>query len=123
MDPTTTTIVVNLTAASLIAERTAYCPITEQDIDNGFTESDLPDACEDLLEPYCSPDPNAPIPTSTRFPAVCTPSRPTATSSSATNATPSSLEPNIIASCQQYYRALDGDTCYSITTHFGITLD
>lgn len=126
IDPTTTTVVVNLTAKSLMAERTAYCPITDQDYDNGFTEADLPDACQSLLMPYCHPDPDAPIPTSMRFPAVCTPVRDTDTASmtsSAANSIPSPLEPNTIATCQQYYRILDGDTCYSIATHFEITLD
>lgn len=70
---TTVTYIANATIESLEAERTVYCLITPQNYLDGITENDLPDACADLIAPYCWPDLNAPVPTSTRFPAVCTP--------------------------------------------------
>ena len=122
----TTTITVNATAVSLIAARTSFCPITDEDYADGFSDSDLPDACQSLLLPYCWPDPDAPIPTSTQFPAVCTPSDVAAamtTTTTADNAVPSPLEPQTDVNCKQYYKVLDGDNCYSIATNFMITLD
>ncbi|OBT49001.1 hypothetical protein VE00_00033 [Pseudogymnoascus sp. WSF 3629] len=67
---TTVTYIANATIESLEAERTVYCLITPQNYLDGITENDLPDACADLIAPYCWPDLNAPVPTSTRFPAV-----------------------------------------------------
>lgn len=143
--PPTQTITANLTAASLIAARTSYCPITDEDYANGFEEADLPDACEALIEPYCWPNPDAPILTSTTFPAACKPNRSSATATSATtavdsltsvqsptsvqsstsvaNPVPSPLEPNTTANCKQYYQVLNGDNCYSIANNSKITLD
>ncbi|KAL8782913.1 MAG: hypothetical protein Q9213_005025 [Squamulea squamosa] len=122
--PATKTNAVNATTASLVAARTSYCPLTDDDIANGWTIYDLPDACASLLNPYCWPDPNKPVLPSTQFPAVCTPVRTTASSAvPATTATPAPLEPSTIASCKQYYKVLDGDNCYSIATAFKITLD
>lgn len=134
--PTTKTITVNLTAASLIAARTAYCPFTSEDILDGRSEADLPDYCQALLEPYCYPDPNAAVPKSTVFPASCTPQRDatstthigsiTATSkatASPSNTKPSPLQPSTIASCKQYYQVISGDFCFAIAQKFSITLD
>lgn len=132
----TKTITANLTAASLIAARTAYCPFTSEDILDGRSEADLPDNCQALLEPYCYPDPNAPVPKSTVFPASCTPPRDapstavitTTTSStkataSPSNTKPSPLQPSTIATCKQYHKVLKGDLCYAIAKKFSITLD
>lgn len=122
----TTTFVVNTTAASLIAARTSLCPISDDLYAAGFSDADLPGACQALILPYCWPDPDAPVPTSTRFPAVCTPSVVTASPASTTaanNAVPSPLEPQTNPNCRQYYRVLDGDNCYSIASNFKITLD
>lgn len=114
----------NLTAASLIAARTSYCPISPDDYDRGVSEADLPEACQALIEPYCNPDPDEPIPTSTRFPAVCTPVQPPVASDTADpNAIPSPLTPNTVASCKQYYQVISGDNCYSIATSFDISLE
>ncbi|KAL8833432.1 MAG: hypothetical protein Q9170_004275 [Blastenia crenularia] len=120
--PPATTYTVNYTAASAVEARASYCPLTENDILNGWTIYDLPDACAPLLDPYCKPDPDKPIPTSTLFPAVCTPDRATATSSAPpTNAVPTPLEPSTVSSCKTYYKVLDGDNCYSIANNFKIT--
>lgn len=121
--PPTRTHTVNVTAASLVSARTSYCPLTEDDIADGWTIYDLPDACANLLNPYCWPDPDKPVLPSTSFPAVCTPSRAAATSSiPATNAAPTPLEPSTTASCKTYYKVLDGDNCYSIANNFKVTL-
>ena len=123
LPPPTATITANLTAASLIAARTSYCPITDEDYANGFEEAELPDACEVLIEPYCWPNPDAPIPTSTEFPAFCTPERSSATTTSVASAVPSPLEPQTTANCKQYYKVLSGDNCYSIANNIKITLE
>ncbi|ESZ90353.1 LysM domain-containing protein [Sclerotinia borealis F-4128] len=118
----TGTYLANATLSSLVAERTIYCPITDQNYTDGITEADLPDACAPLIEPYCWPNISAPIPTSTRFPAVCTPTLdPTTTSTAA--AVPSPTEPETVDTCTKYYQVLDGDSCSSIASNFDITLD
>jgi hypothetical protein len=119
----TDTYVANATLSSLVAERTVFCPITDQNYTDGITEADLPDACAALIEPYCWPNISAPVPTSTRFPAVCTPTTVAPTTTSGAASAPSPLEPETDASCTQYYRVLDGDTCYSIASNFKISLD
>lgn len=120
--PPTKTHTLNATAATAVAARTSYCPLSDDDIADGWTIYDLPAACANLLNPYCWPDPNKPILPSTKFPAVCTPSRASATSSTPpTNAIPTPLEPSTISSCKQYYKVLDGDNCYSIANNFKIT--
>ena len=121
--PSTRTNIVNATTATLVAARTSYCPLTDDDIADGWTIYDLPDACANLLNPYCWPDPNKPALLSTNFPVACTPVR-TATTTTApgTNAVPAPLEPSTISSCKQYYQVLDGDNCYSIANNFKITL-
>jgi LysM repeat protein len=119
---TTGTYLANATLSSRIAERTIYCPITDQNYTDGITEADLPDACASLIEPYCWPNISAPIPTSTRFPAACTPTlNPTTTTTAA--AVPSPLEPETVDTCTKYYQVLDGDTCSSIAANFHITID
>ncbi len=133
--PNVTQFAGNLTTASLVAARTSLCPITPDDFLNGITEADLPDDCDALIEPYCSPDPDAPIPSSTTFPASCTPDLGDAATTTTTTTNPSSpvatsvspvpspLEPGTIASCKQYYKVLSGDTCYGIATNFNVSLD
>ena len=122
--PPTKTNTVNATTATLVEARTSYCPLTDEDITNGWTIHDLPDACASLLDPYCWPDPDQPVLPSTRFPVVCTPVRTgTATSTTtATNTVPAPLLPSTIASCKQYYQVLGGDNCYSIAVAFNISL-
>ena len=123
--PPTKTATVNATTATLVAARTSYCPLSSDDIAGGLNIYDLPDACADLLLPYCFPDPDAPVLPSTKFPVVCTPTKATASSTSTsapTNAKPAPIEPSTIASCKQYYKVLDGDNCYSIANNFKVTL-
>lgn len=122
---TTHNATVNKTAASLIAAATAYCPITNNDTVNGWTIYDLPQACWNLTEPWCEATIGIPPPTSTRFPAVCSPahyySTSTTTTAASSGAAPSPTEPGTISSCKSYYQVESGDTCYSIETNFGIT--
>lgn len=119
----TKTGIFNSTRASLEAARATHCPLNDDDILNGWTIYDLPDACAPLLDPYCNPDLNKPAPASTQFPAVCTPNRASTTAAPApTDSIPSPLHPNTIASCQKYYQILGGDNCYSIANNFKITL-
>lgn len=139
LPPSTKTITANLTAASLISARISYCPFTSEDILDGRSEADLPDNCQALLEPYCYPDPDAPVPKSTIFPASCTPPRDATSTTAAvtgsgsskkasaspipSNTKPSPLQPSTIATCKQYYQVLSGDFCYAIAQKFSITLD
>nr|POE90693.1 lysm domain-containing protein [Quercus suber] len=120
----TTTYTVNVTQASIIDDYSVYCPVTEDFFDEGYSWEDLPDVCSSILEPYCTPDPNAASPTSTRFPHVCTPTiasaSPTQTDA---NAKPSPLTPGTIDSCQQFYRVAQSDTCYGISQNYDISID
>ncbi|KAL8692320.1 MAG: hypothetical protein Q9218_002637 [Villophora microphyllina] len=119
------TVTVNDTAESIVAARQTFCPLTDNDILNGWSIYDLPAACVPLLNPYCQPNPDAPAPTpSPKFPAVCTPDRsPVTTSASASNAAPSPIEPSTVPTCKQYYKVLPGDTCFSIANNFKVSLD
>ncbi|KAL8867363.1 MAG: hypothetical protein Q9174_005713, partial [Haloplaca sp. 1 TL-2023] len=124
--PGTKTFEPNTTTASLVAARISLCPVTPEDMLNGITIYDLPDACAPILMPYCWPDLSEPAPASKRFPAICTPERVTASSTTAavaTDAKPAPIEPSTVASCKQYYQVLDGDNCYSIAKNFDVTLD
>jgi hypothetical protein len=109
--PTTATVTYNSTAASLLAMYTTYCPVQPTDIAQGWDFYDLPDGCNSLLDAYCFPDLNKPPPTSTRFPAVCSPSYFESTTTSATGtAKPSPIEQDTTPSCKQYHQVLDGDS-------------
>ncbi|KAL8707932.1 MAG: hypothetical protein Q9220_007114 [cf. Caloplaca sp. 1 TL-2023] len=125
--PGTTTFVPNTTTASLVDARVSLCPLTPDDMLNGKTIYDLPDACAPLLLPYCWPDLDNPAPPSTRFPAICTPQRGMASSTTAavapTNAKPAPIVPSTVAGCRTYYKVLDGDNCHSIAKNFKVTLD
>lgn len=116
--PPTKTHVFNATAATAVAARTSYCPLTDDLIADGWTIYDLPPACAALLNPYCWPDPNKPVLPSTRFPAICTPSAAPATSSAPppTNAIPAPLEPSTVSSCKKFYKVLDGITVTVLRT-------
>ncbi|KAI4184893.1 MAG: hypothetical protein L6R41_004446 [Letrouitia leprolyta] len=122
--PKTATNFNNLTTVSIVQARTSYCPLSDQDQLDGMTIYDLPDACADLLDPYCNPNLAGPALPSTRFPAICTPTNATTASATPppTNAVPAPLEPSTIASCKKYYQVLSGDNCYSIANNFKITL-
>ena len=124
--PGTKTFVANTTTATLVAARVSLCPVTPDDMLNGKTIYDLPDACAPILLPYCWPDLNKPAPSSMRFPAICTPNRVTTSSTTAavaTDAKPAPIQPSTISSCKTYYQVLDGDNCYSLAQNFGVTLD
>lgn len=116
------TYVANATLSSLVAARTAYCPITEQNFTDGITDADLPVACAALISPYCWPNISAPVPKSTRFPAVCTLTVDAPTSTLVAPSVPSPLEPGTDPKCTKYYQVLDGDTCASISSNFKISL-
>lgn len=121
--PPTSTVTANATAASLEIARTSFCPISNEDLLDGWTVADLPDACESLVGPYCWPDLNAPVLPSKHFPAVCTPSLAASISTvTPSDTVPAPLEPSTVSSCKRYYQVLDGDNCYSIANNFNVTL-
>ncbi|KAF6233163.1 hypothetical protein HO173_008707 [Letharia columbiana] len=129
--PVVTTFIANLTTASLVAARTSFCPITPDDFLNGLYEEDLPEDCDALIEPYCWPDPDAPTPSSTSFPASCTPfsgdsittSNTPAVITTSANPLPSPLEPGTIATCKTFHKVSTGETCYSIANNYKVSLD
>ena len=119
----TQTYVANASAADLIAARTSNCPISDDDILNGITVADLPDVCQDLVNPWCFPDLDKPAPTSMKLPAICTPpKRSPMTTTTARDAKPTPIQSGAATKCEQYYKVLDGDNCYSIANAFKITL-
>lgn len=137
--PPTTTYVFNSTLASLLHAITTLCPIQPSDLDEGWTIADLPDECEDLLDPYCYPDVDQPPPRSTLFPVECSPGyysdtssissstgittpSPASDSTTSGSAKPSPIEPETVASCTQFYKVVRGDSCADISSRFDITL-
>ncbi|RPA73865.1 hypothetical protein BJ508DRAFT_244206 [Ascobolus immersus RN42] len=69
----TATAIFNETKEDLMIERTKYCWITEEHLANGFSVDDLTAGCQTLYERFCEPSLDAPVPSSARIPAVCTP--------------------------------------------------
>lgn len=137
---TTTAMTANATAESLLAQRTGYCPFNSSDYAAGLSIYDMPGNCSDLLEPYCFPDPDAPILTSTTFPALCSPAAAlnipdttsggsaatlTVGSTAASNTAASSIsstaaptQTGIASTCARYYTVQSGDSCQGIVDKY-----
>lgn len=135
---TTTAMTANATAESLLAQRTGYCPFNSSDYAAGLTIYDMPGNCSDLLEPYCFPDPDAPIPTVTTFPASCSPAAVlnatdiTSGGSAATSIIGSTTSSNavssissaaptqtgVVSNCNRYYTVQSGDSCQGIVNKY-----
>ena len=98
----------------LFENLTQYCPITEEDYSNGWTISDLPESCEDLLDEYCDPPANATMPASTVLPATCSPayyissSSPTTASSTSISVSTAPEQTGIAANCKWRSRSRIG---------------
>jgi len=128
--PPTVTVGSNSSEEDAIGERMVYCWITVEDEENGFSDEDLPTGCQQLLDTYCYPSPDDPVPTSpAHIPAVCTPDRsnyfnPNATDSTVTGppATPTPFQPHMVDGCQQFYEVQSGDSCSLIVGLYGISL-
>ncbi|CAG8067732.1 unnamed protein product [Penicillium nalgiovense] len=122
----TTTYTINQTVQSILADYSKYCPISNEDYEDGFQWVDLPENCQDLLEPYCVPDINAPSPKSTKFPGSCTPALVSATttgSATPTSTVPSPTLPGTSSKCNKFHYIVQGDGCPAIATKYGISLD
>lgn len=123
----TTTVEISQDEIDAIDARLQYCPISDEDYARGITEGDLPPVCSKLIVPYCYVNVSTPVRSSTRFPAVCTPSYPTTTTESSASATPTSVSPILpgtVEDCESYYQVVtDGETCYAIEQRFDITAD
>ncbi|KAJ6114750.1 hypothetical protein N7486_000528 [Penicillium sp. IBT 16267x] len=123
--PTVSNITWNDTAVPLYLNLTQYCPITQDDISNGWTIYDLPESCEDLLDEYCDPAANATIPASTVLPATCSPAYYMSSNTTATGATTSASisrapeQTGIAANCDAYYVVKTNDSCAGIVEEFG----
>lgn len=135
---TTTVMTANATAESLLAQRTGSCPFNASDYAAGLTIFDMPGNCSDLLEPYCFPDPDAPILMSTTFPASCSPAAvlngaditsggaaatSTVSLTAASNATSSTssaapTQTGLVSNCNRYYTVQSADSCQGIVNKY-----
>ncbi|OGE49080.1 hypothetical protein PENARI_c023G09001 [Penicillium arizonense] len=118
----TSTVTINQTAQSIIGEYSKYCPISDEDYEDGFQWEDLSDSCQDLLDPYCNPDIDSASPKSTNFPGSCTPTPVSATTTGTSTPTPSPTLPGTASKCSQFYYVVTNDTCPAIVEEYGITL-
>lgn len=126
----TSTATWNETLSSVVAELTQFCWLTDEDWAQGVNEEDYAEGCQTLLDTYCFPTADAPVPTSpARIPAVCTPDRATyvtpadPTTTNPAGATPTPYQPGMIAGCQRFYKVISGDTCQKIADELDITLE
>ncbi|KAJ6151669.1 hypothetical protein N7470_006797 [Penicillium chermesinum] len=119
--PITSTYTVNQTAQSMIEDYSKYCPILDEDYEDGFRWEDLSDTCQDLLDPYCSPDIHSPSPKSTEFPGSCTPTV-SATPTASSTPAPSPTLDGTTARCNKYHYVVANDTCPAVVKRYGITL-
>ncbi|KPM43204.1 hypothetical protein AK830_g3331 [Neonectria ditissima] len=70
----TVTITGNATRATEYHKYVRWCPIDDEVGEQGFRWENLDEKCQDMLEPYCSPEVTGePLP-STKFPSSCLPS-------------------------------------------------
>ena len=67
-------------------------------------------------------DDPSPTPTPT-IPITTTTTTPTATTTTSANPAPAPTQPGIVAGCQRYYIAVEGDGCWAIANDNGISLD
>jgi len=120
----------NETLSSLIAERTQYCWFTDEDWAQGINEDEYAAGCQRLMDTYCFPTADAPVPTSpSRIPAVCTPDRATyitpadPTMTDPASATPTPYQPGMVSGCQKFHKVASGDTCQKIADALSITME
>ncbi|OQD80022.1 hypothetical protein PENANT_c040G10752 [Penicillium antarcticum] len=118
----TSTYTVNQTAQSMIADYSKYCPILDDDYEDGFQWEDLSGNCQDLLDPYCSPDIHSPSPKSTKFPGSCTPTAVSATPTGSSTPIPSPTLDGTTSKCSNFYYIVANDTCPAIVKEYGIKL-
>lgn len=112
----TSNYTLNLTGIYEYENMTQYCPITPDQAAEGWTIQDFSANCQSLMSAYCDPPSNATaIPSSTTFPASCSPEYYLTTSS--TSALPT--QSGIPSSCDAYYAVKANDTCAGIVSDFG----
>lgn len=126
------TYTANSTLSSLLAERTQYCWITDDDWDNLFNPDDLTQDCQSLYSAYCDPAPTDPISTSApAVPASCTPvystsvpsSTPLSPSPTSTSvATPSPIQTGMTDGCTKFHFVAVDEGCQQIADDFAISL-
>ncbi|KAL4759198.1 uncharacterized protein BDW70DRAFT_169597 [Aspergillus foveolatus] len=126
------TYTANSTLSSLLAERTQYCWITDDDWDNLFNPDDLAQNCQSLYSAYCDPAPTAPVPgSSPAVPGSCTPvystavpsstpQRPSATSSGVPTPTPT--QSGMADGCTKFHKVEKDEGCQQIADDYGIAL-
>ncbi|KAL4993233.1 hypothetical protein BDV10DRAFT_190164 [Aspergillus recurvatus] len=122
----TSTYTINQTEQSMLIDYSKYCPISAEDYAEGFQWEDLPENCQDLLDPYCTPDIYAASPKSTTFPASCTPAQVSATTTGTptpTSTMPSPTMPGTASNCNKFHLVVDGDQCDKLASSYDISLD
>ncbi|KAG8163113.1 hypothetical protein KVR01_007591 [Diaporthe batatas] len=115
----------NESLSCLKAERTQYFWFTDEDWQQSIGEDGCPDGCLKLMETYCFPTPDAPVPTSpSRIPAVRTlyhPADPTTINPAGAKPTP--YQSGMVTGCQRFYKVSTGDTCQKIANTASTTLE
>jgi hypothetical protein len=122
----TSTYTINQTEQSMLIDYSKYCPISAEDYAEGFQWEDLPENCQDLLDPYCTPDIYAASPKSTTFPASCTPAQVSATTTGTptpTSTMPSPTMSGTASNCNKFHLVVDGDQCDKLASSYDISLD
>lgn len=120
------TITVNATYASLAAEYTRDCWITEEDWENGFDEESMPEACQTIMETYCTYDTDRPSPTTlSRAPAICTPDRSWYSLEPLPDPvhTPSPTQVGMTKGCNAFYKVQNGDNCSDVAADNDVSLN
>lgn len=126
------TYTANSTLSSLLAERTQYCWITDDDWDNLFNPYDLTQDCPSLYSAYCDSSPIDTISTpSPAVPGSCTPVYSTSvalstplspTPTSTRVATPSLIQPGMTNGCTKFHDVAKDEGCQQIADDFAISL-
>jgi hypothetical protein len=103
-----------------------YCPISAADYDQGFQWIDLSDDCQELLDPYCQPDPDSASPTSTTFPTFCIPGNASATTTTEpltpTATVPLPTMPGTMSDCTKYHLVTSDDSCQALADDYNISI-
>ncbi|KZF20520.1 carbohydrate-binding module family 50 protein [Xylona heveae TC161] len=118
----------NQSTVDALNERTEWCPITSDDASRGFVFADLPEDCQEAVDPYCNPAPTDPVLSSTTFAASCYPTyyynmTNTATPTSTTAGNTAPTQTGITSNCNTFYNVSSTDSCQTIVDKYpNITL-
>lgn len=123
--PPAETIAPNATHASIEAEYTRDCWITQEDWENGFDPEEMAEPCQTLMSTYCTYETDRSSPTSlSRAPAVCTPDRSWYSLEPDPDPvhTPEPTQVNMTKGCNAFYKVKSGDTCDGVASANNVTV-